>query len=849
MHPDELRQKFREFFVSRNHQEIRSASLIPSSDDPTVLFTTAGMQPLVPNLLGAAHPAGKRLFDTQKVFRTPDIDEVGDDTHCTFFEMLGNWSLGDYFKEEAITLAYDFFVDVLKLDPKRFGVTIFKGDSDAPRDDEAERIWLSKPGIEQHQIFEFDKKDNFWGPAGKTGPCGPCSEIHYDRGEKYGENFGPNSDENQRYVEIWNLVFMEYDKHEDGSYSKLSQHNVDTGVGFERLIAVLNQVNSPFDTPLFENIIKRIEAVTRKAYDEHKRAFRIIADHARGATFLIGDGVTPGNEGRNYVLRRLIRRAIREGKKLGVADAFLGKIAEVVIADYAKHYPELLEQQKAIMTVLDLEEQNFGETLGRGEKMLQEIVAKKPRLITGEEAFRLFDTYGFPLDLTKDFAQEHGIEVDSEGFALEMRRQQDRSRVGAAASFERASAVQKFADLTPTVFTGYEEEKNAAKVLGVLKGDADEAFVVLDQSPFYAESGGQVGDSGIIKGPHGELVVSDCQKTATGVFIHTGSLKGEISSGETVTAEIDRERREQIRRHHSLAHIFLGAAQQVLGRDVHQAGSHVNEYRMRFDFTFPRALDEREIEAIEDLMAKAVTASAPVEAVEKALAEAKSEGVEAMFGEKYGDRVRTIRMGAFSYELCGGTHVRNTAQLGAIKIISESGVSAGVRRVEVVCAEAARKLLKEKYAAVRELAAKLKVPTHELFGRVDGLLEERKDLTNKLGAVQKQLATAEAKRLATNAETINGIKLVIVADLEADGQAAGVFARSLVSEGCDLGIVLTTGGNAAIASNGKPAAADVLKALNATFGGGGGGNATFASGGGLRGTDAGQVRELLSQLS
>ncbi len=844
MHPDTLRQKFRDFFESRNHAEIPSASLIPSSDDPTVLFTTAGMQPLVPNLLGAIHPKGKRLFDTQKSFRTPDIDEVGDDTHLTFFEMLGNWSLGDYFKEEAIELAYDFFVHELGLDPKRFGITIFKGDKDAPRDNEAESIWLSKPGISKEQIFEFDKKDNFWGPAGKIGPCGPCSEIHYDRGEKYGENFGPNCDDNQRFVEIWNLVFMEFDKKEDGTYEKLSQKNVDTGVGFERLLAVLQQKDSPFDTELFTAILAKITAITGTTYEKQKRAFRIIADHTRGATFCIADGVTPGNEGRNYVLRRIIRRAVREGKKLGVDTNFLREVAKVVITEYSKHYPELVENQNTILSVMDLEESNFRQTLDRGEKILEEIVVKNSESISGKDAFKLFDTYGFPLDLTKDFAAEHNITVDEAGFEEEMKAQQDRSRTGAAASFERDAAVQKFADLSKTHFVGYTNSAAESSILGILEAGGY-AFVVLEKTPFYAESGGQVGDSGVINATNGKLVVTDCQKTATGVFIHTGVLEGKLEKGETVQAHVDMDRRGQITRHHSLAHIFLAAAQQVIGKDAHQAGSHVNEHRMRIDFTFPRALRVDEIGKIEELMAKTVTAAVDTTIVEKTLVEAKQEGVEATFGEKYGEIVRTVKMDKYSYELCGGTHVGNTAEVGAVKIVTEVGVSAGVRRVEVVCGEAARQLLNHQFEQINLIAAKLKVPKDEIIKRIDAVFSERKDMQNQLGGLQKTLAKVEAIRVAQEAEEINGAKTVVVADLRADGKAAGTFARALQEEGVALAIVITTEGNIAIASKAEINAGEVLKKITAKFGGGGGGSNTFASGGGVQGVKKEAILSLI----
>jgi alanyl-tRNA synthetase len=777
-------------------------------------------------------PKENVFFDTQKCFRTPDIDEVGDDTHHTFFEMLGNWSLGDYFKEEAIDLAYDFFVKELGLDPKRFAITIFKGDSDAPRDDEAEQIWLSKPGITKKQIFEFDKEDNFWGPAGKTGPCGPCSEIHYDRGEKFGEDVGPNSDENQRYVEIWNLVFMEYDKKEDGTYEKLAQKNVDTGVGFERLLAVLQQKDSAFATELFTDILKKIEEISGKKYANEKRSFRIIADHVRGSSFAIADGVTPGNEGRNYVLRRLIRRAVREGKKLGIKDLFLSQIARVVIDEYKAHYPELEENQNTILAVLDIEEKNFRETLERGEKMLQEIQEEGKKEISGDSAFQLFDTYGFPLDLTKDFAEEHGLIVDEEGFEKEMEKQKERSR--GAKKFDRSSAVQAFVSLSATIFTGYDSCAEDTKISGIQQ-ESDEAVVVLEKTPFYAESGGQVGDSGVIEGKNGTLLVTDCQKTASGVFLHSGKLKGSLEKGEGVSAKIDTKRRGQIMRHHSLAHLFLGAAQKVLGKDVHQAGSHVNEHRMRFDFTFPRALKPEEILEIERLATESVTASRPVDVEEKSLADAKTEGVEATFGEKYGDEVRTIRMGEFSFELCGGTHVQNTAQIGAVKIISEAGVSAGVRRIEMVCAESAENLLQEQFLEIKTIAEKLKVPENEIFNRLDSIFSERKEMQNEIGCLQKKMAEYEADEYTKQAEEKGGKNIFVITDKETDGKTAGTLARSVVAKGVDIAIICTKSGNIAVATTGNVSAKELLQKISTAFGGGGGGSDQFASGGGATG--------------
>jgi alanyl-tRNA synthetase len=845
-----LREKFRTFFQKKNHVEVKSASLIPDSDDPTVLFTTAGMQPFVPNLMGAPHPKGNRIFNTQKCFRTPDIDEVGDDTHHTFFEMLGNWSFGDYFKKEAIDFAYDFFVKELGLDPSRFAVTIFQGDSDAPRDDEAEAFWLAKPGISQKQIFTFGKADNFWGPAGKTGPCGPCSEIHYDRGEQYGADVGPNSDENQRYVEIWNLVFMEFDKKEDGSYQKLQQKNVDTGVGFERLLAVLQKKDSAFDTELFREILKKISEVSGKQYQNEKRSFRIIADHIRGATFLISDGVTPGNEGKKYVLRRLIRRSIREGRKLGLSKNFTKDVSKTVILEYSKLYPELSENVHTILSILDIEEENFRKTLERGEKMLEEMVEKKEgQTISGDEAFRLFDTYGFPLDLTKDFAMEHGFSLDEEGFQRAMEKQKSQSRQKSGDAFERNQNAQERSQLPATVFVGYSQMQSESEIVGLFSEKQQKSSLVLDKTPFYAESGGQVGDSGVIEGESGKMVVEDCQKTATGVFVHYGTVSGTFHRGEKVTAEIDVKKRAKVTCHHSFAHLFLGAAQKVLGSDVHQAGSHTDEHRMRFDFTFPRAVKPEEMKSIERHIMDIVLASAPVTTEEMSLQEAKTAGVEATFGEKYGDWVRTVRMGDFSFELCGGTHVENTSQIGALKIISESGISAGVRRVEGVCSETAQRLFDKRCKEMQDISKVLKVPESEVLHRLESLFADRKEMNNKMGILEKKLAEYIADEQVRSFESLSGKNVSIITDFSGDQEMSGKCVRSIIQKGGDIALLFLPSGAFFVATSQQVSAKEVLHKVVKHFGGGGGGSEVFASGGGVKEVTKEEILHLLKEFS
>ena len=837
----ELRAMFRQFFTAHSHAEVPSASLIPASDDPTVLFTTAGMQPFVPNLLGAPHAAGRRLFSTQKCVRTPDIDEVGDDTHHTFFEMLGNWSLGDYFKQEAIDLSYDFFVKELEMDPTRFSITIFAGDADAPRDAEAEALWLKKPGITKAQIFEFDKADNFWGPPGRTGPCGPCSEIHFDRGEQFGEFLGPNIDGNQRVVEIWNLVFMELGKDETGAFHQLSQKNVDTGVGLERLLSVLHGTPSTFETDLFTPILEEVATLTGKAYGQHGRAFRIAADHLRAGVFMVADGVLPGNEGRAYVLRRLLRRAVRAMAGMGASSGAAAGVARAVIARYGAEYPELTEHEGLILSTLDAEEESFRATLARGEKLLSQVFAAGNH-VSGEEAFRLFDTYGFPLEMTKEAAAERGATVDEQAFEKEMDAAKQRSRD--AKKFDRAEGMAELSSLPATAFVGDTGQPHscAAKVLGVC-GNA----LALDQSPFYAEGGGQVADTGTIAWEGGQMHVADVQKTATNVRVHTGEVTGSPpKTGSKVQAQIDATRRSDIMRHHSAAHLFLRAAKDLLGNEIRQAGSHVDEHRMRLDFTFPRGLSAKEIGQIEAHMMDAALASAATEIEEKPLAQAKGEGAEATFGEKYGDTVRTVRMGD-SYELCGGTHVQNTAQVGIAAITKEEGVAAGVRRVEVRCGRALKAYFDEQMALLNAAAATVKADPGTLQARLKKLLQEDADRLQQLRKAETDIARLRAQAMVDGAS--NGVAVCCGEELTggvAREMAQAALTAAPAAADLRVAVVITRSGSAFVATaEDGPNAQDILKQLAEHFGGRGGGNPRLASGGGMQGATAEKVLEVL----
>ena len=850
MTSQELRKKFRDFFVSRNHVEIPSSSLIPDKSDPTVLLNTAGMQPLVPYFMGAKHPQGKRIFDTQKCFRTPDIDEVGDDTHHTFFEMLGNWSFGDYFKEEAIDLAYDFLVKSLGMDPSKFAITIFKGDSDAPRDNEAEQIWMKK-GIKKEQIFEFDKADNFWGPAGKIGPCGPCSEIHYDRGENYGQNFGPNCDENQRFVEIWNLVFMEYNKKEDGSYEKLAQKNVDTGIGFERLLSILNQKDSAFDSDLFENILQKIENISAQKYHDFQKSFRIIADHARGSTFLIADGISPGNSGREYILKRIIRRAILHAQKICITEKFLQKIANVVIEDYSEQYPELQEGKDHILQVLQKEEENFLKTLYKGREKITSILEKSNQIISGEDVFQLFDTYGFPLELTEEIAAEKGVKVDKEGFVKEMSKQKERSRQGSKTMFEREEDLSAFGKITSTIF----QEKIPSlktKVLLIQPSVQKENiyFLALQETPFYAESGGQIADSGQIIIAGKTLQVKDVQKNPNNVFIHQVFSKTKLPveelKGKEVLAEIDQKYRNQIKRHHSSAHLLQSALREVLGLHVKQSGSEVTSTHLRFDFTHPKNLSTAEIKKIEDILTSKISANLIGKVATMSLHQAKEQGALALFAEKFSKSkmVRTVRFGDFSFELCGGVHVEKTGEIGAIKIISESSISSGIRRIELVCSDSAQNLLQKSYKTIENLSAQLKVPFSKVEEKITLLLKELKFSNQENKNFQKDIINFQADKMQATSQNINGKTYLIQA---AKNEILALLAKKLV-EKIDLAIVFSAKGNVAIASSKNFSSKKILQKIMKEFSGKGGGSNNFAQGGGCQNIDPLIIKDILKDF-
>ncbi len=861
----ELRKKYIDFFKKYNHAEVVSSSTIPDSDDQTVLFTTAGMQQFVPNLMGKPHPQGSRLVSVQKCVRTVDIDDVGDNRHLTFFEMLGNWSLGDYFKKESIRWSYQFLIEELKIPKEKLWVTVYGGDEILEYDQESHDIWLEM-GIPEHKIIGIGapkdpekrrrkgRGDNFWA-AGPTGPCGPSTELFIWLGEgepKEGQN--PETDEDN-FIEVWNNVFMAYEQIEGGVLKPLSQKNVDTGMGLERLTMIIQQKKTVFETDMYRNIITELEKISGKKYppytgDENEnnpitQAFRVIADHVRCATHIIADGVSASNEGRGYVLRRLVRRAVRFGKKLGIQN-FLGKIATVYIAEFFEFYPEIGDRKKVVLNAFDIEEKNFLKTLEKGEKKLEEVL--KSGSITGKDAFLLSDTYGFPKDLTREIIREKGIFIDEEVFNKEfdeeLMHQRERSRAHQQFEMKGQDNIV-FEGLPATEFIGDTGEnllQRTATILRLVEVGEGKLKMVVDKTPCYAESGGQVGDRGTALIGDNVFAITDTKKLKSGVFIHFLSLvqKGTCfggpknATGMTVTISVDTVLRRRTTRHHSAAHLLQSALTSVLGDGIEQAGSLVDEKRTRFDFSYPKALTESEITAVEKKISEYVNEAYPVTIQEMSIDEAKQAGAVALFSEKYGDIVRTVRMGEASFELCGGTHIQNTAEIGGVKIVSESSCSSGVRRIEMVVGEVAQEYFMNKCTTVSRVASVLKCSDVQVEERVEKVLEEKKILQNELGSVEKKLLAFEALEFYDRKHEINGKVVVCEPVPTHDLKHVAGMARALSNKGVDVVAMFTENGGIVIATQqGGVNARDVFENIKEIAGGNGGGSPFFIQGKGV----------------
>lgn len=790
MSSDEVRRRFVTFFQERAHREVASSSLVPHND-ATVLLTTAGMQQMTPYFLGLEQPPAQRMVSVQKCFRTVDIDEVGDDSHCTFFFMLGNFSVGDYFKHNSLIWSWEFLTETLGLPAERLYPTVH------PNDDDAYRIWRDEIGVPEERIFKLS--DNWWGPVGPTGPNGPDSEIYFDLGPEFGTglpDFPPG--DGQRYLEVWNNVFMEFVQAADGSRTPLPRQHVDTGMGLERLTMVMQDARSIYDTDLFQPIIQRaaeLAGVTYGVDADVDRALRIIADHARGGTFLIADGVLPGNEGRSYVLRRILRRAIRAGRKLGLERPFLAEMAGAVIAKFAQHHPELSERRSQIERVLQHEEESFGRTLSAGMARFQALVADLAvqaaergetvaNVLPGREVFRLYDTFGFPFDLTVELAREQGLEVDRTGYETALAEQRAASRGGSAEAFRdlARSRAELYVGLAggATEFLGYRETEADVRIVALVGEDGaietaeagDAIEVVLDRTPFYGESGGQIGDRGTIRTETGVIDIDDTFKPTPDVFVHRGTVaEGFVNAGEPGRAEIDAARRQAIRRNHTATHLLHRALRLTLGADSRQAGSLVAPDRLRFDFTALEPMTAAQVQRVLEIVNHEIARNAPVQTDVQAYQDAVSSGAMALFGEKYGDTVRVVSIPGFSQELCGGTHVAATGEIGPFLIASEGSVAAGVRRIEAVTGEAAIDRMLAQQQMLEESARALRASWAEVPQQIDAQQERIRGLERENERLRGQLASARAGDLLANMTEVNGVR-VLATRAEVDGKDA-----------------------------------------------------------------------------
>lgn len=857
MKTSEIRDKFLNFFAENGHQKVASSSLVPA-DDPTLLFTNAGMNQFKDVFLGNEHRSYNRATTSQKCVRAGgkhnDLENVGYTArHHTFFEMLGNFSFGDYFKREAIAFAWDFLTKELGLPPEKLWVTVYKDDK------EAEEIWFNEIGIDQSRFSRLGEKDNFWS-MGDTGPCGPCTEIFYDHGEDVaGDPPGGPNDDGDRYIEIWNLVFMQYNRSANGDMAPLPKPSVDTGMGLERIAAVLQNVHSNYEIDLFQKLLSDASDLLGGVSTEEK-SLRVIADHIRSGAFLIADGVMPSNESRGYTLRRIIRRAIRHGNKLGATEPFFYKLVGSLVELMGDAYPELKSGQVQIEKILLQEEEQFAKTLDKGMRLLEQDIADlNGSVISGKTVFTLYDTYGFPVDLTNDIARERGLTIDEAGFETEMEAQRDRAR--AASKFD--VDYNEGANIEgSTEFTGYSSLSGSSSVIACLvngepatASEGQDAVLILDHTPFYAESGGQAGDTGRITSENGEFLVSDTQKQGKH-FVHLGKVvSGSIGEGDSVSCAVDAAKRSATALNHSATHLMHAALRKVLGEHVVQKGSLVNEDRLRFDFAHYEAVTPEQISEIERLVNEEIRANVEVMTTLTDMDTAKSMGAMALFGEKYGDQVRVLSMGRdnFSVELCGGTHVQRTGDIGAFVILSEGGISSGVRRIEAVTGEGAESYVRSNLGQLGSIAGVLKCSKEVVLDKVLAQTEKVKLLEKELDKLKSKLAAAAGSDIASAAKDVNGIKVVAekVSGMDRKGlmdaadklkNELGEAVVLLAAE--DEGkIVLISGVSKAISK--KFPAGDLMKDVSGIVGGKGGGRPDMAQGGG---TDLSKLDEALARV-
>lgn len=864
----QIRQTFLDFYAAKGHKILPSASLVP--EDPTVLLTIAGMLPFKPIFLGQREAEVPRATTSQKCIRTNDIENVGQTArHHTYFEMLGNFSFGDYFKEQAIVWAWELSTEVFKLPPERIVPSVFE------EDDEAFAIWRDKIGIPEHRIQRMGAEDNFWA-SGATGPCGPCSELYYDFHPEKGDD-KIDLEDDTRFIEYYNLVFMEYNRDSDENLTPLKNKNIDTGMGLERMAQILQGVPNNYETDLIFPIIETAAKIAgikyKKSKAKTKTSLKVVGDHVRSVVQMIADGITASNVGRGYVLRRLIRRVVRHGQLIGIDGAFITQVAETAIVSLEVAYPEVRQREKIIKTELEREEAQFLKTLNRGEKLLGEIMAKKPKQISGKEAFDLYDTYGFPLELTQEIAAEQGLTVDEDGFAKAMKEQQDRGRSAhKTIDLTVQSALEQLAaTVHPTDFLGYTDFSAQAKVVALLvNGESvekatagTEIQIALDQTPFYAESGGQIGDRGYLNGKDVVVRIEDVQKESD-IFIHYGRIeRGTLKKGDKLTAQIDLACRRQVQAHHTATHLLQAALKNIVDESIGQAGSLVAFDRLRFDFNYNQAVTPEQIQEIETQINTWIAEAHGTETEVMPIAKAKAKGAVAMFGEKYGAEVRVMDVPGVSMELCGGTHVKNTSEIGLFKIVTEAGVASGVRRIEAIAGPAVLDYLNVRDAVVRDLSDRFKAKPEELPERITTLQTDLKTTQKQLDALKAELALVKSEQLLDQAESVGAVK-VLVSQLEGvDPESLKTAAERLLQKLGEGAVVLGSvpaEGKVSLVAAFSPKviekglqAGKFVGAIAKQCGGGGGGRPNLAQAGGrdpskLADALADAHKQLLSQL-
>lgn len=864
---NEIREEFLKFFESKDHLRLPSFPLVPRNDN-SLLLINSGMAPMKAYFTGQEIPPSKRVTTCQKCIRTGDIDNVGKTArHGTFFEMLGDFSFGDYFKNEIVPWSWEFVTKVLEIPEDRLYVTIYE------EDDETGKIWHDVVGLPWDRIVKLGKEDNFWEHG--TGPCGPCTEIYYDRGPEYGcdsPTCGVGCD-CDRYMEFWNLVLTQFNAEEDGTYTELAMKNVDTGMGLERMATIMQGVDSIFDVDTVKSIRDAVCAKAGVEYGkDHKTdvSVRVITDHIRSVTMMTADGVLPSNEGRGYVLRRLLRRAARHGKLLGIEGEFLAELSKSVIACSGEAYPELVEKQDYIFKILSIEENSFYKTIDKGMEILkadmEEMKAAGEKVMSGEKSFRLYDTYGFPVDLTKEILAEEGMEIDEDAFTAEMKAQKERARSARAKSNYMGAAETVYNELPvelETAFVGYDVYDVAnAKIVALVANEAvaetaqagDTVAVFLDRTPFYAESGGQVGDQGVIKTETGVVKVTNCVKVVGGKIAHMGEVtEGLVQVGEMACASIDVELRMASSRNHSATHLLHKALRTVLGTHVEQAGSYVSAERLRFDFTHFAAMTADEIKEVERLVNDAIFASYDVHTDEMSIDEARNRGAMALFGEKYGEVVRVVDMGGYSIELCGGAHLKNTAQVGSFKILSENGVAAGVRRIEAVTGKEALKHYQAQEDEIKEICRLVKSTPDKLLARLEQLLAEQKETAKELEKLKAKMAGGAADEMLNSKVEIGGVAVLAAEVKDMDGNALRTMGDQLKQKLGSGVVVLASGKDGkvnlmAMATDDVVKkgvhAGNIIKVAAAVCGGGGGGRPNMAQAGGK---DASKIADALEK--